>query len=142
MNEEQKRLVDDCRMAVIIKCIQLNYIESGRWKESPDNEVLAVMAQSVFDLTDISARDMRPYFVEVSKWKAQNGRNPIVTAYDLKYASETWSDGFVSIPRQKCSQLPYLGDLSLAMLPQVQKLRQAMTMAKIEKEKTKCMTQG
>lgn len=135
MTEEQKRLVDDCRMAVIIKCIQLNYIESGRWKELPDNEILAVMAQSVFNLTDIAARDMRPYFVEVSKWKAQNGRNPIVTAYDLKYASETWSDGYVSIPRQKCSQLPYLGDLYLARLPQVQKLRQAIMNARLDLKK-------
>lgn len=136
MTEEQQKLVNEARMAVIVKCIQLNYAESGLWAEKPENEIIAVMAQSIFDMVDIPARDLRPYFVEVAKWKAQNGKKPIVTAYDLKYARENWSTGFVAIPKQKCDTLPNLHDLSLTMLPQVQKLRAAYVLSM---EQRKCL---
>lgn len=123
MTTDQKKLVDEARMAVIVKCIQLNYAESGKWAEKPENEIIAVMAKSIFDLTDIPARDMRPYFIEVAKWKAQNEKIPIVTAYDLLNAREKWSQSYISIPRQRCAILPDLSDVSLASLPQVQRLK-------------------
>ena len=135
MTPDQKKLVDAARMAVIVKCIQLNYAESGKWAEKPENEIIAVMAKSIFDLTDIPARDMRPYFVEVAKWKTQNGKNPVVTAYDLLNAREKWSQSYISIPRQRCAILPDLSDVSLVSLPQVQRL-------KLELNNTKQIARG
>lgn len=126
MNSEKNKyeeMVDTAKKAVIIKCIELNYIECGKWQEIPPNEVLAVMANGIFDACgDMAIRDIRAWFFEVSKWKAENGRNPIVTLPDLAYARSKWSHSSVPTPKGD-PMLPSPKDTALATLPPVVALR-------------------
>lgn len=111
------------KRAVIIKCITLNYIESGKYSEIPPQEVLATMAESIYSRLNIATRDLRAWFIEVAKWKSENGRTPLVALPDLEYARAKWSPSFVSVPKGD-PQLPPPDDPQLASLPLAVALRE------------------
>lgn len=131
MNGTIQNMAERAKMAVIVKCIELNYIETGRWQEIPPNEVLAVMANGIYEAcADLETRDVRAWFFEVSKWKAENGKNPIVGLPDLAYARARWSRSSVPTPKG-CAMLPSPKDTALATLPQVVQLRDEMQRLKL-----------
>ena len=116
-------LADRARVAVIVKCIELNYIESGKYADLPPKEILAIMATSIYNqCKGISTRAMRRWFQEVAQWKAENGRSPIVGLQDLSCAHTKWSDSYVSVPKGD-PELPAPQDTILATLPIVVQLR-------------------
>lgn len=135
MNENYKQMVERAKMAVIIKCIELNYIEAGKWQEIPPNEVLAVMANGIYEaFGDMVTRDVRAWFFEVSKWKAENGRSPLVTLPDLAYARSKWSASYVTTARGY-PELPSPKDTALASLPQVVALRDEIQRQRLTHQK-------